>query len=200
MTGGSAVSSQTPVPIRLRQALADRYVLNSEIGRGGMAAVYRATDLRHDREVAVKVLRPELAAIEGVPERFLREIRIAARLTHPNILPVHDSGEQDGFLFFVMPFLGCESLRDRISRDGQLPIEQAMRITAAVASALDYAHRQQIVHRDVKPENIMLIEGQPVVADFGIARALSDTGSARLTLMGMVMGTPAYMSPEQATG
>ena len=187
-------------PEALRRGLADRYTLREAIGHGGMATVYLATDLRHDRSVAIKVLRPELAAVPGLPQRFLREIRIAAGLTHPHILPVHDSGELDGYLYFVMPFLGCESLRDRITRQGQLPVDQALRITGAVASALDYAHRQKIVHRDIKPENIMLVDGQPVVTDFGIARALRDTRGERLTVLGMVVGTPAYMSPEQAAG
>jgi serine/threonine protein kinase/tetratricopeptide (TPR) repeat protein len=198
------VEATTPsppsVPERLRDLLADRYDIKQPIGRGGMATVYLAKDLRHDRLVAVKVLHPELAALSGLPERFHREIRIAARLTHPNILPVHDSGEADGYLYFVMPFLGCESLRQRITREGRLSIDQALRITSAIASALDYAHRQQVIHRDVKPENIMLVEGQPVVADFGIARALTDTRGERLTVMGVVIGTPAYMSPEQASG
>ena len=196
----AAVAARAPIPEALRRGLADRYTLREEIGHGGMATVYLATDLRHDRSVAIKVLRPELAAVPGLPQRFLREIRIAAGLTHPNILPVHDSGELDGYLYFVMPFLGCESLRDRITRQRQLPIDQALRITSAVASALDYAHRQKIVHRDIKPENIMLVDGQPVVADFGIARALSDTRGERLTVLGVVIGTPAYMSPEQAAG
>jgi serine/threonine-protein kinase len=189
---------------RFRASLADTYQIGEEIGSGGMATVYEARDLRHDRVVALKVLHPIMGPGSELPRRFLQEIRIASRLVHPHILPVHDSGERDGFLWFAMPYLGCESLRDRITRLGRLPIDEALRITAAIASALDYAHRQEVVHRDVKPENVLLADGHPVVADFGIARAFGGrAGRAEntpITGAGMVMGTPAYMSPEQAAG
>jgi serine/threonine-protein kinase len=189
---------------RFRTALAADYQVGEEIGTGGMATVYEARDLRHDRIVALKVLHPTMGKASELPRRFLQEIRIASRLVHPHILPVHDSGERDGFLWFAMPYLGCESLRDRISRQGRLPIDEALRITAAIASALDYAHRQEVVHRDIKPENILLADGHPIVADFGIARAFGG-GRGRgentpITGAGMVIGTPAYMSPEQAAG
>ena len=149
----------------LRTALADRYALERELGRGGMATVYLARDLKHGRRVAIKVLRPEIAAALG-PERFLREIEVAARLTHPHILPLHDSGEAAGFLYYVMPYIESESLRDRLEREGQLPVEEALRITREVASALSYAHSHDVVHRDIKPENILLSGGEAVVADF----------------------------------
>ena len=183
----------------LRAALADRYALERELGRGGMATVYLARDLKHGRAVAIKVLNPEIAAALG-PERFLREIEVAARLTHPHILPVHDSGEAAGFLFYVMPYIEGESLRDRLEREGPLPLEDALRITREVASALSYAHSHDVVHRDIKPENILLSGGEAVVADFGIARALTQAGGTRLTETGIHVGTPAYMSPEQASG
>jgi serine/threonine protein kinase/Tfp pilus assembly protein PilF len=184
---------------KLRKGLASRYKIETEIGRGGMATVYLAEDTKHGRKVAIKVLREEVAA-KSEPERFLREIRIAARLTHPNILPLYDSGEQAGRLFYVMPFMGCENLRVRLERERRLPLEEVIRIARMVAEGLDYAHRQGVVHRDIKPENIMLLEGQPVVADFGIARALtaSDTSGQSLTGAGFAVGTPVYMSPEQA--
>jgi serine/threonine-protein kinase len=184
---------------QLRQGLADRYRIDSEIGRGGMATVYLATDLKHDRQVAIKVLRPELSA-RSEPARFQREIKFAARLTHPNILPLYDSGEQGGLFFYVMPYMGCENLRARLDRDRQLPLEEALHITRLVGESLDYAHRQGVIHRDIKPENIMLLEGQPVVADFGIARALTaaNTTGENLTGAGFALGTPVYMSPEQA--
>ncbi len=163
-----------------------------------MATVYRAEDVKHGREVAIKVLRPEL--VTGYETaRFLREIRIAAGLTHPQILPLHDSGECDGFFFYVMPFVGCESLRDRLNEKKRLPIHDAIRITLAVAGALDYAHRRNVLHRDIKPENILLNEGQPLLTDFGVATAISAAGSDRLTEPGLAVGTPAYMSPEQVT-
>ncbi|MCH7717553.1 MAG: protein kinase, partial [Gemmatimonadetes bacterium] len=165
----------------------------------GMATVYLDADLKHHRKVAVKVLRPELAAAIG-PERFLREIEIAAGLTHPHILPLHDSGEVDGFLFYVMPYVEGESLRDRLVREKQLAVDDAIEITEAVARALDYAHRQGVIHRDIKPENVLLLEGVPLVADFGIAVAVSTAGVARLTETGLSLGTPAYMSPEQVAG
>src|ERR687893_334940 len=153
--------------------VADRYRLEDEIGRGGASTVYLAEDLKHGRKVAIKVLRP----VPGYePQRFLREIRIAARLSHPQILPLHDSGECDGLLYFVMPYAGCESLRDRLNRERQLPIDDALRITRAVAAALGYAHRLNVIHRDIKPENILLQEGEPVVADFGVATAISAAG------------------------
>lgn len=182
---------------RLRSALINRYSIEHEIGAGGMAIVYLAEDVKHHRKVAVKVLRPELASAVGA-DRFLREIEIAAGLNHPRILPVHDSGEADGLLYFVMPFVEGESLRDRMRREGMLAVEPALRITQAVSSALSYAHAHSIIHRDIKPENILLVEGEPVLADFGIARLVSDATEI-LTATGLVVGTPRYMSPEQST-
>ena len=184
---------------RLREGLAGRYEIERELGRGGMATVYRAHDTHHERPVALKVLHPELAESLGA-ERFQREIRVAASLQHPHILSVHDSGSTDGYLWFTMPFVEGESLRDRLSRERQLPIADAVRITREVALALDYAHRKGIVHRDIKPENILLIDGQAIVADFGIARALGASGGESLTSTGTIIGTPGYMSPEQAAG
>jgi serine/threonine-protein kinase len=184
----------------LRQALSDRYTIDREVGRGGMATVYLATDGKVGRQVAIKVLHPELAAALG-GERFHREIAIATHLTHPNILPVYDSGEADGTLYYVMPFVEGESLRDRLDRERQLGIDHAIRITCQIASALDYAHAANIVHRDIKPENILIQAGQAVLADFGIARAVTSAADAdALTRTGMSLGTPAYMSPEQAMG
>jgi serine/threonine-protein kinase len=183
----------------LREALADRYALERELGRGGMATVFLAQDLKHRRKVAIKVLHPELAAAIG-PERFLREIEIAAQLQHPHILPLYDSGEAAGYLYYVMPFVEGESLRDRLTREKQLPQEDVIRITSEVASALGYAHSRDIIHRDIKPENIMLSGGTAVVADFGIARAASAVEQQQLTQTGTVIGTPLYMSPEQGTG
>ncbi len=180
-------------------ALSDRYSIEREIGRGGMATVYLAQDTKHGRRVAIKVLLPELAAVVGAG-RFLREIEIAARLSHPHILPLHDSGEVDGHLFYVMPYIEGESLRARLEREQQLPVADAVRLAQQVASALDYAHRQDVVHRDIKPENILLQEGHALVADFGIALAVSAAGGARLTGTGLSIGTPYYMSPEQAMG
>ena len=177
----------------------DRYRVDRELGSGGMATVYLAQDLKHQRTVAIKVLRPELAASLGT-ERFLREIEIAARLDHPHVLPLYDSGESDGLLFYVMPFVEGESLRDRMEREGQLPVDEAIRITREVADALSAAHRLGIIHRDIKPENILLSGGHARVADFGIARAVTAAGGARLTSSGVAIGTPAYMSPEQAAG
>ena len=184
---------------RLRAALADRYALERELGHGGMATVYLARDLRHGRAVAIKVLRPEIAAALG-PERFLREIEVAARLTHPHILALHDSGQAGGSLYYVMPYIEGESLRDRLDREGQLPLEDALRITREVAGALSYAHSHDVVHRDIKPENILLSGGEAVVADFGIARAITQAAGSKLTETGIPIGTPAYMSPEQASG
>ncbi len=184
---------------RLQTALSDRYAIEEEIGAGGMATVYLAEDLKLHRKVAVKVLRPELAAALG-PERFLREIEIAAKLHHPHILALHDSGEADGFLYYVMPYVEGESLRDRLHREKQLPVEDALQIAREVADALGSAHRHDVIHRDIKPENILLEEGHAVVADFGIARAIHAAGGEKLTETGLAVGTPAYMSPEQAMG
>jgi len=184
----------------LTSALDGRYALLRELGSGGMATVYLAEDLKHQRQVAVKVLRPELAAVIGA-ERFLTEIRTTARLQHPHILPLFDSGEADGFLFYVMPFVEGESLRQRLDRETQLPLEDVVRITTQVAQGLDYAHRQGVIHRDIKPENILLHESSALIADFGIALAASKAGgSTRMTETGMSLGTPHYMSPEQAMG
>ena len=184
---------------QVAKALEDRYRIERELGRGGMATVYLAEDFRHGRDVAVKVLHPDTAAALG-SDRFLREIRLAARLNHPNILPLFDSGDAGGFLYYVMPYIRGESLRERLTRDKQIPLEEGLGIARAVAGALDYAHRNQIVHRDVKPENIMMHEGQPMVMDFGIGKALTAAGADTLTQVGMVVGTPAYVSPEQAAG
>jgi serine/threonine-protein kinase len=203
------------VPDRLAVALADRYRIERELGAGGMATVYLAHDLKHDRQVAIKVLRPELAAVIGA-ERFLSEIKTTANLQHPHILPLFDSGIAHAtaagpeteppsrraaeFLFYVMPYIDGESLRDRLSREKQLPIADAIRIATEVASALDYAHRHNVIHRDIKPENILLHDGRALVADFGIALAASKAGGTRMTETGMSLGTPTYMSPEQAMG
>jgi eukaryotic-like serine/threonine-protein kinase len=185
---------------QLKDALRDRYLLERELGRGGMATVYLARDLRHDRQVALKLLHPELAATLG-PERFQREIRLAARLQHPHILTVHDSGEAAGQLWFTMPLVEGESLRDRLRRETQLPVEDALRIVTDAARALQYAHDHGVVHRDIKPENLLLTkDGSTLVADFGIARALDTAGIEQLTETGLSVGTPAYMSPEQASG
>ena len=186
------------LPAVLRIALAGRYTIERELGRGGMATVYLARDLKHDRPVALKVLRPELAAVLGA-ERFLREIRLTAQLQHPHILTLIDSGEADRFLYYVMPYVEGESLRERLEREGQLPLDEALRITRAIATALDFAHGRGVIHRDIKPENIMLHQGEPMVADFGIALAVSMAGRERLTETGLSLGTPAYMSPEQAS-
>jgi len=184
---------------QLAAALGDRYRVQRELGRGGMAVVFLAADLKHRRRVAIKLLKPDLSAILG-GDRFFREIEIAATLQHPHILPLYDSGQAAGLLYYVMPFVEGESLRQRLTVERQLPIDTALRITREVASALQYAHQHGVIHRDIKPENIMLSAGQAVVADFGIARALHAAGVEQLTLTGMVVGTPQYMSPEQAAG
>jgi serine/threonine-protein kinase len=187
------------VATRLARALADRYEIERELGRGGMATVYLALDRKHDRRVAIKVLRPELAAGLGA-DRFVREIEIAARLSHPHILPLFDSGEAGGFLYYVMPYVEGESLRDRLAREGRIPVDEAIRLTDQIASALAYAHERGVIHRDIKPGNILLSGGQAVVADFGIARAVQAASAEGLTITGHAVGTPAYMSPEQALG
>ena len=183
----------------LRTTLADRYLLERELGSGGMATVYLARDLKHDREVALKVLRPDLAAILG-RERFLNEVRLTARLDHPHIVTLIDSGESGGLLWYVLPFIRGESLRHRIHRERQMGLDEALAITRQVAGALDYAHQHGVIHRDIKPENIMLHEGEAMLTDFGIALAVSEAGGTRITESGLSLGTPAYMSPEQATG
>jgi Tol biopolymer transport system component len=187
------------VAVQLRDALSDRYTIERELGRGGMAMVYLARDLKHERLVALKVLRAELSAILG-GERFLREIRLTAALQHPHILPLLDSGEAGGFLYYVLPFVRGESLRDRLNREKQLGLDEALTFIKQVASALDYAHHQGVVHRDIKPENILIQEGEAMLADFGIALAVKEAGGNRLTETGLSLGTPQYMSPEQATG
>ncbi|MFN8652177.1 MAG: protein kinase [Gemmatimonadales bacterium] len=187
------------IPAKLVEALAGRYTLERELGQGGMATVYLAQDLKHDRRVAIKVLRPELAAVIGA-ERFLREIKTIASLQHPHILGLIDSGEVEGTAYYVMPFVEGESLRDRLTREKQLPVNDAVRLASEVAAALDYAHRHGIIHRDIKPENVLLHDGRALVADFGIALALSKTAGTRMTETGMSLGTPHYMSPEQAMG
>jgi Tol biopolymer transport system component len=183
---------------QLRETLSDRYLFDREIGQGGMATVWLARDLKHDRPVAIKVLRRELAAVLG-GERFLREIRLTAQLQHPHILNLLDSGDAGGLLFYVMPYVEGESLRERLTREGQLPVDEVLGLTRMVASALDYAHQRGVIHRDVKPENILLHQGEPMVADFGVALAAASAGRERLTETGLSLGTPAYMSPEQAS-
>src|SRR5438094_2358917 len=184
---------------RVRASLAGRYTIERELGRGGMATVYLARDLKHDRLVAVKVLRPELAAVLGA-ERFLGEIRITANLNHPHILPLLDSGEAAGFLYYATPYVEGESLRDRLDREKQLPLDDALQITREVADARSYAHSHDVVRRDIKPENILLESGHAVVADFGIARAISAGGGEKLTDTGIAVGSRAHMSREQRSG
>jgi serine/threonine-protein kinase len=183
----------------LTTALAGRYRLERELGAGGMATVWLAEDLRHERRVAIKVLHPELSAVLG-PERFLSEIRTTASLQHPHILPLFDSGAAEGLLYYVMPFVAGETLRSRLERERQLPVRDAVRIAREIADALDYAHRHGVIHRDVKPENILLHDDHVVVADFGIALAVQQAGGQRMTQTGLSLGTPQYMAPEQAMG
>ncbi|HET9708428.1 MAG TPA: serine/threonine-protein kinase, partial [Gemmatimonadales bacterium] len=183
----------------LKTTLADRYAVEHELGRGGMATVYLARDVRHDRAVAIKVLEPDLAAAFGA-ERFLREIGIAAQLSHPYIVPLIDSGEAGGLLYYVSPFVPGGSLRQRLDQDGRLPLKDALRIIEEVGAGLDYAHRNGFVHRDVKPENILFADGHALLADFGIARAGAAPGKPTVTAVGLALGTPEYMSPEQASG
>ncbi|MGD2069753.1 MAG: serine/threonine-protein kinase [Gemmatimonadota bacterium] len=186
-------------PEELVEALADRYVIERELGAGGMATVYLAEDLKHDRRVALKVLKPVLAAVVGA-DRFLAEIKTTANLQHPHVLPLYDSGEANGFLYYVMPYMEGESLRQRLDRERQPPVDDAVRIATNVAEALDYAHQHGVIHRDIKPANILLQAGKAVVSDFGIALAVSLGGGSRITETGLSLGTPRYMSPEQAAG
>ena len=189
----------TAVDSALTVALAGRYAVERELGQGGMATVYLARDLRHERQVALKVLRAELAASLG-PERFLREIKLAAQLQHPHILPLHDSGEAAGFLYYVMPYVEGESLRARLARYGELPVHDAVKLLIEVTDALAYAHERGVVHRDIKPDNVLLSGRHALVTDFGVAKAVSEaTGRQQLTTAGVALGTPAYMAPEQAT-
>ena len=189
----------TDLGAQIQNSLGQAYTIERELGRGGMATVFLARDHKHDRLVALKVLDPELGAVLG-GERFLSEIRVTANLQHPNLLPLFDSGSADGFLYYVMPYVEGETLRHRLERERQLPVDEALRIATAIAGALDYAHGHGVIHRDLKPENILLQHGQPVVADFGIALAVKEAGGNRLTQTGLSLGTPQYMSPEQATG
>ena len=184
---------------RLRTALAGRYAIERELGSGGMATVWLSRDLRYDRPVALKVLRPDLSAALGA-DRFLREIRITARLNHPHILPLLDSGEADGLLYYVMPYVAGGSLRERLAPGAALPMDAVLHVVTHAAAALDHAHRQGVIHRDVKPENVLFSDGEPIIADFGIARAVTSAGGGRLTRTGFPLGTPGYMSPEQAAG
>src|SRR5690606_10508228 len=186
------------VPARLSEALADRYAFERELGQGGMATVYLADDIRHQRKVAIKVLRPDLAATIG-PDRFFREIRIAAQLQHPHILPLLESGEAAGYLFYVMPYVEGQSVRERLARSGELPVHEAVRLLTEIVDALSYAHARGVGHRDVKPDNVMLSGRHALVMDFGVAKAVSEaSGRNQLTTAGVALGTPAYMAPEQA--
>src|SRR5690348_880499 len=191
--------NMTVPPSQLPTIVTDRYTIERQIGAGGMATVYLARDTKHDREVALKVLRPELGAVLGA-ERFLSEIKITARLDHPHILTLIDSGVADGLLYYVLPYVRGESLRDLLNRETQLPLDDALSLTKQVGSALDYAHRHGVIHRDIKPENILIQEGEAILTDFGIALAVKEAGGNRLTETGLSLGTPQYMSPEQATG
>src|SRR6184192_3817212 len=184
---------------RLKDALADRYTLERELGAGGMATVYLAHDVRHNRKVAIKVMHAELAALIGA-ERFLKEIETTANFQHPHILPLFDSGQVEGTVFYVMPYVQGESLRSRLTRETQLPVAAAIRIAAEIAAGLDYAHRQGVIHRDIKPDNVLFHDGRALLADFGIALALGGDGRTRMTKAGASLGTPEYMSPEQAAG
>ncbi len=184
---------------RFQNLLRDRYVIERELGRGGMAVVFLARDIRHDRPVAIKVFRSDIGDASGA-ERFQREIRLLARLQHPHILPLYDSGTTGETSYFVSPFIEGETLRARLKRERQLPVEEAVRLAVEMADALDFAHDRGVVHRDIKPENILLHDGHAVVADFGIARAIRRSGSEWTTAAGMTVGSPAYMSPEQASG
>ena len=197
----AAMTDQTSDTVaRLNAALEGRYRIDRELGEGCMATVYLADDLRHERKVALKVLKPELAAVVGA-DRFLAEIKTTANLQHPHILPLFDSGEADSFLFYVMPYVEGESIRELITKEKQLGVKDALSITRKVSDALDYAHEHGVVHRDIKPGNILLSErGEPLVADFGIALAVAQAGGGRITETGLSLGTPHYMSPEQATG
>src|SRR5688500_14609290 len=188
----------TSLTDRLNNALAERYRIERHLGAGGMATVYLAHDRKHKRKVALKVLKPELAAVLGA-DRFVQEIKTTASLQHPHILPLFDSGTADGFLFYVMPFIEGETLRDKLNRETQLGVDEAVRIAREVADALDYAHSKGVIHRDIKPENILIQNGRPMVADFGIALAVSAAAGGRMTETGLSLGTPHYMSPEQAT-
>ena len=196
LSGGKSVHDAVTHP---HAPFAGRYAIERELGRGGMATVYRARDLRHDRAVALKVLHPEFGAAKG-GERFAREIRVLAGLHHPHILPLFDSGEHEGAVFYVVPCVEGESLRRRLERDHHLTLEEALSITREVAGALDHAHRHGVIHRDIKPENILLDEGHAIVADFGVARAVTRAAGESQTTAGMLVGTPDYMSPEQASG
>ena len=192
--------SMSDMAERLKAALEGRYAIERELGEGGMATVYLANDLKHQRKVALKVLKPELAAVVGA-ERFLAEIQVTANLQHPNILPLFDSGEADSFLFYVMPYVEGDTLKDRLAREGQLPVNDAVAIAKDIAEALQAAHEQGVIHRDIKPGNVLISRGKPLISDFGIALALSASGAGeRLTETGLSLGTPYYMSPEQATG
>ena len=196
---GTQTAAAVTVPARLDAALAGRYRITRVLGQGGMAVVYLADDLRHARAVAIKVIRPEVAQVLGA-ERFSREITIAARLSHPHILPLYESGSADGLLFYVMPWVKGESLREKLTRETQLRVDEAVAIVRQAAAALDHAHAHGLVHRDIKPENILLHEGEAMVADFGIALAPAEWRGDRTTSAGLALGTPAYMSPEQAAG
>ena len=192
------LNAVSDIALRLTEALKDRYAIERELGHGGMATVYLARDVRHGRTVALKVLRPDLAQAVG-SERFLREINIAAQLQSPHILPMLDSGEADGLVYYVMPFVDGDSLRGRLAKEGALPPSEAMRFLRDIVDGLAHAHRHKVVHRDIKPDNVMIAERHAVIMDFGVAKAMSDaTTTSGLTSLGVSLGTPAYMAPEQA--